>query len=203
MNTINTVLKNTRFTASYSKFSALPPAEGNEIAFAGRSNAGKSSVISSVLNKKDIAKSSSRPGKTRMINLFSPPESDFITIADLPGYGYAKTSIKEIKKWERELTLYITGRENLKGVVIVADARRGLTDHDRSMLVLCRTGGRKVHVLLNKTDKIKKNDRKTVYDKVTEELALIAPGASCSLYSALKGSGKDELFRVVTQWLGL
>jgi len=200
MPSINKLLSNTNFFTSAAKFSSLPDDFGAEIAFAGRSNAGKSSVLNKITGRKNLAKTSSTPGKTRLINLFALDQGRNYRFADLPGYGYAKVNYKELEKWGHELTLYITERESLKGVIIVMDIRHPLTENDRQMLTLCRTGDKKVHVLLNKSDKLKSGKKSQTLSKVKKELALISPGASCQVFSAQKGEGFKELKALLSEW---
>jgi GTP-binding protein len=201
MSAIISLLKNTRFLTSSTSFNSLPTGLGAEVAFAGRSNAGKSSVLNTLTNRKALAKISSTPGKTRHINLFGLDKDAKLRLADLPGYGYAKVNVKEQRRWGEELTLYITERECLKGVVIVMDVRHPLTENDKQMVILCRTGGRAVHVLLNKSDKLKSGRRAATMIQVKKDLAFLAPSATCSLFSALKSDGLPELREVLSGWL--
>ena len=198
---ITDLLRNARFLSSSPDYRSLPHPEGVEIAFAGRSNAGKSSVLNVLTNRKNLAKTSSTPGKTRHINLFALDDKGRIRLADLPGYGYAKVDVTEQKRWGEELTRYITERECLKGVIIVMDIRHPLTENDRQMLVLCRTGGQRVHVLLNKSDKLKSGRRAQAMQKVKKDLAFLAPGASFSTFSALKRDGLKELIEKLAEWM--
>lgn len=194
-------LKNAKFLISSPDFASLPTDTGAEAAFGGRSNAGKSSVLNCLTNRKSLAKTSSTPGKTRHINLFGLSKDAEIRLADLPGYGYAKVNAKEQERWGRELTRYVTERESLKGIVIVMDIRHPLTENDREMLTLCRTGGKPVHVLLNKADKLSSNKKAATLKKVEKDLAYLAPGATLSAFSALKGEGLPEFRNVLGKWL--
>jgi len=198
---ITALLKDIRFITSSPSYHSLPLSTGAEAAFAGRSNAGKSSVLNTLTNRKALAKTSSTPGKTRHINLFALDKEKSIRLADLPGYGYAKVNVREQQRWGEELTLYITERESLKGVVIVMDIRHPLTENDKQMVVLCRTGGRPVHVLLNKADKLKSGRRAATVKQVEKDLAYLSPGATYSTFSALKGEGIKELRDVLNRWL--
>lgn len=201
MSNIAAYLKNARFLTSSTSYESLPPGEGAEVAFAGRSNSGKSSVLNSLTNRKGLAKTSSTPGKTRHINLFGLDEEKRLRLADLPGYGYARVNVKEQRRWGEELTRYITERDCLKGVIIVMDMRHPLTENDRQMVVLCRTGGRPVHVLLNKSDKLKSGRRAAAIKQVKKDLAFLAPSATCSAFSVLKREGLAELRAVLSGWL--
>ena len=201
MTKMQELLKSARFLSSSPGYTALPVSPGAEVAFAGRSNAGKSSVLNILTNRKSLAKTSSTPGKTRHINLFALDEQASIRLADLPGYGYAKVNVKEQERWGEELTRYITEREGLKGVILVMDIRHPLTENDRRMLVLCRTGGRPVHALLNKADKLKSSKRAQAVQTVKKELAFLAPGATFSTFSALRKDGLKELQDLMQKWL--
>jgi len=195
------LLPKVHFLSSSPDYASLPGDDGAEVAFAGRSNAGKSSVLNTLVNRKALAKISSAPGKTRHINLFGLDDAGRLRLADLPGYGYAKVSAAEQERWGRELTRYITERRSLKGVVVVMDIRHPLAESDRQMLTLCRTGGRRVHVLLNKADKLTGNRRAKAMAAAEKDLAFLAPGATLSPFSALKRSGRDELLSVLETWL--
>ena len=124
--------RNTRFLKSCPSNRNLPLDDAAEIAFSGRSNVGKSSVLNSLTNQKKLAKSSGVPGKTREINLFTVNEK--CRLVDLPGYGFAKVSKKEQERWGQEMTRYIAERTNLKGVIIIMDMRHPLTELDRAMI---------------------------------------------------------------------
>lgn len=187
-----------QFLTSSPRFSSLPPDDGTEVAFAGRSNAGKSSVLNVLTGRKSLAKTSATPGKTRHINLFMLNTG--LRLADLPGYGYAKRTAAEQLRWADELPRYITGRRCLLGVIIVMDIRHPLTESDREMLILCRSGNRPVHVLLNKADKLKTGRRNAALRETERNLAALAPGASVSLFSALKRDGIPGLKDVLERW---
>ncbi len=195
------MMQNAKFLSSAPKFSSLPVSGGREAAFAGRSNAGKSSVLNTIANRKALAKISSSPGKTRHINLFALDKESRCRLADLPGYGYAKVSVQEQKRWGEELTRYILERESLCGVVIVIDIRRTLNEQDKSMLTLCRTAGKPVHVLLNKSDKLNRSGLVKAVSAMEKELSFFAPGASMSTFSALKKDGIPGLHGVLGEWL--
>lgn len=197
---VDKILRNARFLLSAPRVSALPSDQGAEIAFAGRSNVGKSSVINVLTGQKGLAKTSSSPGKTRHINLFAL--DDRRRLADLPGYGYAKVDAKEQQRWGRELTRYITERECLRGIVIVMDLRHPLTDKDRQMVELALSGERRIHVVLNKADKLKSGRRAEAIRTTKKQLATLAPEASCTAFSVLKREGLKELTHVLENWLG-
>ena len=192
-------LESAYFLCSYPNCASLPPYRGLEVALAGRSNAGKSSVLNALCARKSLAKISSTPGKTRLINIFGI-DGNF-RLADLPGYGYAKISASEQRRWNRELTRYVTGRECLLGLVIVMDIRHPLREIDKKMLTLCRSAGRRAHVLLNKSDKLNSSRRHASLELVRKNLGSLFPGVSCSCFSALKREGLAELRGVLDAWL--
>jgi GTP-binding protein len=191
--------RNTRFLKSCPSNRNLPPDDVAEIAFSGRSNVGKSSVLNSLTNQKKLAKSSGVPGKTREINLFTVNEKS--RLADLPGYGYAKVSKKEQERWGQEMTRYIAERPNLKGVIIIMDMRHPLTELDRAMISLVRESGKAFAFLLNKSDKLGTNDRVKTIRKVEKELVAMNLPAIVIPYSAEKKTGVGELAKLLSGWL--
>ena len=187
-----------QFLCSYPSYASLPFDDGLEVAFAGRSNAGKSSVLNALCGRKALARISSAPGKTRHINIFGVDRQR--KLVDLPGYGYAKASESEQRRWRREITRYVTERKCLLGLVIVMDVRHPLRETDRTMLALCRASKRRVHVLLNKSDKLNPSQRYASLEKARENLSSLYPDASCNYFSALKREGLAELQRVLSAW---
>ncbi|MDC7222310.1 MAG: ribosome biogenesis GTP-binding protein YihA/YsxC [Spirochaetales bacterium] len=188
-----------RFLKSCPSNKTLPHDRVGEVAFSGRSNVGKSSVLNSLSGQKKLAKSSSVPGKTREINLFGI--NDKCRLVDLPGYGYAKVSKKEQERWGFEMTKYIMERPNLKGVVILMDMRHPLTALDRDMIELVRDSGRAFAFVLNKADKLGKNDRIKTVKKVEKELIDMNIPALLIPYSAEKKIGVNELAKLISGWL--
>lgn len=199
MSGIRASLGSTRFLRSYPSYASLPLDNGLEVAFAGRSNTGKSSVLNALCGRRILAKISSTPGKTRHINFF---ESDGnFRLADLPGYGYARLSASERRRWGRELSRYVTERECLLGLIIVMDIRHPLMETDKEMLALCRIAERRAHVLLNKSDKLNFSRRYASLEQVGKSLGSLFPGVSCGCFSAFKGDGIAELRRVLDDWV--
>lgn len=188
----------TKFFKSCPSNTDLPKDRFAEIAFSGRSNVGKSSVINSLCNQKKLAKSSSVPGKTREINLFKINET--CRLVDLPGYGYAKVSKKEQARWGHEMTQYIIERSNLKGVVVLMDMRHPLTELDKTMIELVRESGRAFAIVLNKADKLGKNDRIKSFKKVEKALIEMKIPALIIPYSAEKKLGVKELSTLLNGW---
>ncbi len=173
------------------------PDNGREVAFAGRSNAGKSSVINALTGQKRLAKISKTPGRTQLINFF--PVDEAVRLVDLPGYGYAKVPQKTQAHWTRTLGTYFQQRRSLVGVVLIIDIRRLLTEFDELMLSCCEVAGLSVHILLNKADKLAFGASKTALLQV--EKTLTDTGHSAQLFSVLEKTGIDELVVVLDQWL--
>ena len=179
-----------RFQVSVAAPGQFPPDFGWEVAIAGRSNAGKSSVINALLARKGMAKTSRTPGRTRLYNYFElMPEKRLV---DLPGYGYADAPVAVRKHWEMLVGEYIASRDSLAAVVVVMDARHPLTALDRQLLGWLREAGRGTHVLLTKSDKLSKQASQVTLAKTRKELAAVCPGATVQLFSSLKSEGIDE-----------
>jgi len=189
-----------QFITSAPRLSGLPADKGMEIAFAGRSNAGKSSALNALANRKSLAKTSSVPGKTQHINLFRLNED--LHIADLPGYGYAKVPPSEKKRWQDEMTNYILHRESLKGIVLLMDIRHPLTELDRAMLDLAVRGEREVHIVLSKADKLKSGARAKTLREMNNALRGLTVPWSIQTLSALKKEGVDRLREQILFWYG-
>ena len=174
----------------------FPPDQGAEVAFAGRSNAGKSSALNAIVGRKDIARTSKTPGRTQLINFFSL--DDARRLADLPGYGYAKVPEQMKQHWRELLTRYVEARESLAGLVIVMDARRPLTDFDQQMLGWTQANGLPTHLLLTKADKLSRNDASMTIRKVR---AAVGETVTAQLFSAVDKTGVDEARRLVLQMM--
>jgi GTP-binding protein len=174
------------------------PASVAEIAFAGRSNTGKSSAINALTGRR-LAQVSKTPGRTRLINYYALGEERFLV--DLPGYGYAKVPAATRAPWEALLGAYLLSRAPLRGLAIVMDVRHPLTTLDHRMLEWFRPTGRPVHVLLTKADKLSREAGRAVLRSVASELAGIAGNASVQLFSSLKNTGVEEAAGVFEAWL--
>jgi GTP-binding protein len=157
---------------------------GREVAFAGRSNSGKSSAINAIVNRRGFARTSKSPGRTQLINFFQLSEQR--RLVDLPGYGYARVTRALQQHWRVLLADYFEQRRSLSGLMLVVDARRGLGDFDWQMLDWCREIHCPVHVLLTKADKLKRAEAATALAGVRRELA---DEVSVQLFSALKNQG--------------
>lgn len=169
------------------------PDEGREVAVAGRSNAGKSSAINVIVNRRQFARTSKTPGRTQLVNFFSLADGQ--RLVDLPGYGFANVPQDVRRHWGELLQRYFETRASLCGLLLVADVRRGLTDFDRRMLHFASGVGVPVHVLLTKADKLKRGQAATALLNVRKELG---EAGSAQLFSALDRQGLDEA-RVVLQ----
>jgi GTP-binding protein len=188
-----------QFMTSASKLSQCPPDEGWEVAFAGRSNAGKSSAINSLTGNKKLAKTSKTPGRTQLLNFFALSESQ--RLVDLPGYGFAKVPQAVKREWTRQLENYLQRRESLRGLVLMMDVRHPLQPFDQQMLGWALQASMPVHILLTKADKLKKGPAKSTLLKVRAQLKAQEELVSVQLFSALKHSGHEELQRVLNAWL--
>ena len=190
-----------QFLKSAARLDQAPPDTGREAAFAGRSNAGKSSALNAISGHKGLARTSKTPGRTQLINFFAvTPEARLV---DLPGYGYAKVPAEVKAQWERHLNAYLAERASLAGLILLMDVRHPLTDFDRQMLAWCRQADLAVHVLLTKADKLKRGAAQNTLLGVKRDLGLLHPAATVQLFSALDGSGLDEARTLLSTWLAL
>ena len=153
----NTYFHNAAFIGSYPTSADLPKDEGSEIAFCGRSNCGKSSVLNALTNNKKLAKTSKTPGRTQAINVFEIISEKNFKIIDLPGYGYAKVSKKMRSAWGQEIEEYLTSRECLKALCIIMDIRHPFKEDDLNLIDWCESRALPMILLLNKSDKLSKN----------------------------------------------
>lgn len=179
----------------------LPPPQGAEIAFAGRSNAGKSSAINLLANHNRLAFVSKTPGRTQLINFFRLDDDRFLV--DLPGYGYAKAPEATRRHWQHTLSAYLSSRSALCGLVLIMDARHPLTLLDRQMLDWFTPTGRPVHILLSKADKLSRQQALKTLRTVEETLQRTYPNCTAQLFSSLKRSGAEQARTVIAAWLGL
>ncbi|MBD1588309.1 ribosome biogenesis GTP-binding protein YihA/YsxC [Pseudomonas typographi] len=189
------------YAVSAAKVDQCPPDTGFEVAFAGRSNAGKSSALNT-LTHANLARTSKTPGRTQLLNFFRLDEER--RLVDLPGYGYAKVPIPLKQHWQRHLEVYLGSRESLKGVILLMDVRHPLTDFDQMMLDWSVASGMPMHLLLTKADKLTFGAAKNTLLKVQREIHQ-GWGASVSLqlFSAPKRQGLDEAYQVLARWVGL
>ncbi|OGT62803.1 MAG: YihA family ribosome biogenesis GTP-binding protein [Gammaproteobacteria bacterium RIFCSPHIGHO2_12_FULL_45_12] len=188
------------FLLSAADIVQLPPDQGIEIAFVGRSNAGKSSVLNRVTQNKGLARVSKTPGRTQLVNVFTL--DDDRRLIDLPGYGYAKVPLAAKLKWQRTVDSYICERESLKGLILIMDCRHPLRELDVQLLSFCHQRGLPVHILLNKIDKISKSAAAATLRRVKEAVGASGQPLTLQLFSALNNMGIKELYALLDQWYG-
>lgn len=187
------------FIKSASLVSQCPPDIGLEVAFAGRSNAGKSSALNTLTHAR-LARTSKTPGRTQLINFFKL--DDERRLVDLPGYGYAKVPLELKAHWQQHLDAYLTGRQSLVGLVLVMDLRHPLSDFDCMMLEWARKSDIPAHVLLSKADKMAFGAAKNALLKVQTRMRKeLGSNASVQLFSSPKRMGIDEAHGRLAQWL--
>ncbi len=194
------LFRNAQFEISIAKPSGLPPPSGAEIAFAGRSNAGKSSAINTLVGHVRLAFVSKTPGRTQLINFFRL--NNGALLVDLPGYGYAAVPEKIRREWQGLIEVYLKRRESLVGLVLIMDSRRPLTVLDRQLIDWFAPSGRPIHVLLTKSDKLSRGPAAAVLQDVRRQLAPFGEHITVQLFSSLKKSGVEEAERVIGGWLG-
>lgn len=185
------------FIKGVAAFNQLPEDIGAEVAFAGRSNVGKSSVLNKITNRRSLARTSKLPGRTRELNYFSYDEA--IHLVDLPGYGYAKVNETMRNAWAKLLERYLQERQSLKGVFLIMDIRHPMGKFDQIMLDYCKSCDLPLHILLNKSDKLSKNAASKSMLDIRAQLADI--DASVQQFSALKGVGLEEARQKMAGWL--
>ncbi|MDH5784207.1 MAG: ribosome biogenesis GTP-binding protein YihA/YsxC [Chromatiales bacterium] len=190
-----------QFFTSANKINQLPPDEGAEVAFAGRSNAGKSTALNAITDNRTLAKTSKTPGRTQLINFFSLDESHHLV--DLPGYGYAKVPMSVKLHWQQVLSTYLQQRQSLKGLVLLMDVRHPLKEYDHQMLDWCRHQQMPVHILLTKADKLKRGAASQALLQVRKALKEEHPQATVQLFSAPAKQGVDEARHKLEQWLAI
>ena len=189
------------FLISAAKVDQCPLDSGLEVAFAGRSNAGKSSALNT-LTHANLARTSKTPGRTQLLNFFSL--DDERRLVDLPGYGYAKVPIPLKQHWQEHLEAYLSSRNSLSGVVLMMDIRHPLTEFDRLMLDWAQASSMPLHILLTKADKLAFGAQKNALLKVQREVRQgWGDTASIQLFSAPKRQGVEDAQRVLARWLGL
>jgi len=190
--------QNTHFITSAPDIRHMPEDEGIEVAFAGRSNAGKSSSLNRLTNQRSLAKTSKTPGRTQLINLFKV--TDGCHIVDLPGYGFAQVPLEMKKKWQKSLGEYLQKRQSLKGLVVLMDIRHPMKDLDQQLIFWAVDSGIPVQVLLTKADKLKSGARKAQVLKIKKDSAGFGGDVSVAAFSSLKGIGVDVLRNKLDEW---
>ena len=197
-------IKSAEFIMSNSNVTKAPKDRIPEYAFIGRSNVGKSSLINMLMNRKDLAKTSGKPGKTQLINHFKINDNWFLV--DLPGYGFAKVPKPMKDHWRKLLPKFLKERKSLIGLIIVVDIRRELTELDTQMLDWFAPQKKPIHILLTKSDKISKDKSLRTLKKIQQELntrwgEVHKTQCSAQLFSSLKKQGIDEASQKIEEWL--
>ncbi|GBF30212.1 putative GTP-binding protein EngB [bacterium MnTg04] len=175
------------FVISANRPAQFPPDKGSEVAFAGRSNAGKSSALNAIAGRKSLARISKTPGRTQLVNFFALPDGD--RLVDLPGYGYARVPEAMRRHWRHLMEAYFNQRRSLAGLILVMDVRRPLTEFDRQMLAWSEGVGCLTHILLTKADKLSRGKAMAMLHEVR---SAVDPETSVQLFSATKKSGVDQ-----------
>lgn len=192
------------FTMGAHELSQLPEDQGFEVAFAGRSNSGKSSAINKISAQKSLARTSKTPGRTQQINFFQLNENRHIV--DLPGYGFAKVPPRVKRHWQKTLGDYLSNRKALRGLILMVDIRRSFTEFDLQMLEWCQHAQMPTHILLTKADKLSRGAAAAVLQQVRHQLTTDfgverdSPWVTAQLFSALKGTGVEEARVVLDVW---
>ena len=200
----NIDFRKAQFFQSAPTLATCPPEIGREVAFAGRSNAGKSSAINCLTGNSKLARTSKTPGRTQLINFFQL-EDENQRLVDLPGYGFAKVPLATKKEWDRNLSQYLRERQALAGLVLLMDIRQPMKEFDTMMLNWAVEAEMPVHMLLTKADKLKKGPAKNTQFAVEKQIkeAQIDDLVTVQTFSALKKQGVDQLRSVLSQWLAL
>ncbi|MDG1736841.1 MAG: ribosome biogenesis GTP-binding protein YihA/YsxC [Paracoccaceae bacterium] len=186
----------TDFLKGVVAMSGLPPADRMEVCFAGRSNVGKSTLINALTGRKGLARASNTPGRTQEINFFTAGESHYLV--DLPGYGFANAPLAVVEKWQRLLKQYLSGRQSLRRVFVLIDARHGVKSVDEEIMSLLDSSAVTFQAVLTKTDKVKEKDREKIMEQVREKLSN-HPAAfpEMILTSSEKGDGISTLRTII------
>ncbi|HAT8940068.1 TPA: YihA family ribosome biogenesis GTP-binding protein [Legionella pneumophila subsp. pneumophila] len=186
------------FLKSAARVNQLPEDSGYEVAFAGRSNAGKSSALNCLTNNKNLARTSKTPGRTQLINLFSLDEQR--RLVDLPGYGYAKVAMEVKLEWQKNLANYLEARQCLRGLILLMDVRHPLKDLDQILVNWALHRELPVHILLTKADKLSRSEVKNAVLKVRQYYELAEHLVSVQAFSSVKKDGVEELISVLDRW---
>lgn len=187
-----------KFTISAPDISHLGKDEGIEVAFAGRSNAGKSSALNRLTRQKSLARTSKTPGRTQLINVFELDENR--RLIDLPGYGYAKVPMAVKEKWQKSLGQYLQKRESLKGLIVLMDIRHPFKDSDQDLIHWAVGAQIPVLALLTKADKLKSGNRKNQLLMAQEAALAFCGDVTVHVFSSLNGLGLDNLQAKLNEW---
>lgn len=191
-------LSKATFTISAPDIRKLPEDSGIEVAFAGRSNAGKSSALNTLTNQKSLARTSKTPGRTQLINVFEIGDNK--RLIDLPGYGFAKVPLEMKKKWQKALGEYLEKRESLKGLVVLMDIRHPLKDLDMDLIHWAADSELPVLALLTKCDKLSQGKRSAEVLKVKKALAPLNADIKVQAFSSLKRTGSEQANSIICDW---
>ncbi len=197
-------LHQARFFTTVNELQTLPQGNLPEIAFAGRSNAGKSSAINILCNQKRLAFASKTPGRTKHINYFGIYAKDELLayLVDLPGYGYAAVGEATRSHWNEILSRYLQTRKNLVGLILIVESRRGLTELDEQMIAWFSVTQKPIHILLSKSDKQTFSENRTLLQAISEQIQQFAPAQiTAQLFSSTKRVGLSESDTLIQQWL--
>ena len=189
------------FVLGAARIAQLPPDTGVEIAFAGRSNAGKSSAMNALCGRRALARVSRTPGRTQEINVFRLTPGGEQRLIDLPGYGYARVPPAQRAHWDRLIGQYLRERQSLVGLVLVMDIRRPMTDLDRNLLQWLEPQPRPLHVVLTKADKVSRNEAARQLQRTRRDLEEMGLNATLQSFSALKREGVEDLQNLLLEWL--
>ena len=193
------LFRHAEFEISVAQPSGLPNPFVPEIAFAGRSNAGKSSAINTLVGHTRLAYVSKTPGRTQLINVFRMKNG--AALIDLPGYGYAQVPLQVKRDWGRLLENYLSKRANLAGLVLIMDSRRPFTALDKTMIAWFAPTGKPIHCLLTKSDKLTRQEQATTLRAAKIEAAQLSDNITLQLFSSLKKTGMDEAEAAIGAWL--
>lgn len=189
------------FLKSAARVDQLPDDSGCEVAFAGRSNAGKSSALNCLTNNRQLARTSKTPGRTQLINLFTIADENH-RLVDLPGYGYAKVALQVKNDWQKNLAHYLDVRKSLRGLILLMDIRHPLKELDQMMIDWSLNRELPVHVLLTKCDKLSKSQAQNALMHVKKHYDLLPEDAlTIQSFSSTKKQGIEELISVLNRWL--
>ncbi len=195
---MNNLYRKTNFLLSIPEVRQAPPDTGIEVAFAGRSNAGKSSAINAITSQNSLARTSKTPGRTQQLVFFTVDERR--RFVDLPGYGYAKVAQSTQQQWRHAMEQYFQNRRSLCGIFLIMDIRHPMMPFDQQMVEWCGFSNLPVHLLLTKSDKLKHGAAKTALIQVQKQLEDRKAAASLQLFSSLKKIGIDEAHDVLDAW---
>ena len=195
---MSNIYRQAHYTISATQLAELPDDIGIEVAFAGRSNAGKSSAINTITDQKALARISKTPGRTQMINFFTLDNER--SLVDLPGYGYAKVPEKMKIRWQQTLGKYLETRQALKGLMLMMDIRHPLKEFDLQMIKWANNAHLPVHILLTKADKFKHGAAMASLHSVEAKLRKLNLNAGVQLFSSLKKIGKEQAISQLDTW---